>query len=156
MLSDATAVLRDLRSTAPIHIHSPKEPYFPHRTVSLYFYRLGNLVVTFGRGELIVAQGGVQALKQDLITLMLAESGVHKSDGQKRLHPYLTTEQQRVLESIPGADVEMRTIARAAQTITVEFMSRGLALARSTECEWPDSLVTATLDHPRPSSGRPI
>jgi hypothetical protein len=57
------------------------DPYFPAAAVDLFFYFLGNLVVTFGRGELIVAHGGIVAVRSGLIDLMLAERGIRRTGG---------------------------------------------------------------------------
>jgi hypothetical protein len=123
--------------------------YYPADDVTLFFYLLGNLVVTLGRGELVVAHGGVDALREILIRVMLAENGVHKSDGQKRLNPYLTVEQRRVLESLPTPRVSAEEIVRSCRAITTEFVDRARGLAENTGRQFPEALLAATDEHLR-------
>jgi hypothetical protein len=130
-------------------VSEPGEPCFPDDVVDHYFYFLGNLVVTFGRRELVVARGGIQALTDLLVRLMLAERGIRETGGQKRLNPYLSGEQRTVLESIPGAAATRAEITAAVQSITTEFVRRGRALASLTNHPWPDRLQRATVAHLR-------
>jgi hypothetical protein len=61
--------------------------YFPADAVNLYFYLLGNLAVVLGRGEVLLAMNGA-VMRRDigLVPVMLAENGVRKHDGRKRLN----------------------------------------------------------------------
>jgi hypothetical protein len=70
--------------------------------VNLYFYLLGNLAVVLGRGEVLLAMNGA-AMRRDigLVPVMLAENGVRKHDGRKRLNRYPTG--SRSLGARPGA-----------------------------------------------------
>ncbi|HTU04221.1 MAG TPA: hypothetical protein VMG13_01600, partial [Trebonia sp.] len=62
-------------------------PYFPAASVDLYFYLLGNLAVVLGRGEVLLASNGaIMGRDVGLVPVMLAENGVRKSDGAKRLN----------------------------------------------------------------------
>jgi hypothetical protein len=131
----------------PEDITRPGQPYYPDSVVNFFYYLLGNLVVTFGRQELIVAHGGIQALKDRLIELMLAERGIRKRGGQKRLNPFLSADQRRVLEAIPGAAVNEAEITAAIEFIAAEFIRRARNLARSTGSSWPQLLHDATMYH---------
>lgn len=126
---------------------APGAPHFPTATVNLFWYFLGNLPVTVGRGEVIVALGGVQALRDLLVELMLAERGIRRSGGRKRLNPFLSDEQRSILEAIPPADARVPAIVAAIRVITDDFLVRGRRLAESVDAEWPHPLVEATLDH---------
>lgn len=123
------------------------EPYYPADDVTLFLYLLGNLVVTVGRGELLVAHGGVGALRDLLVKLMLAENGVHKTDGQKRLNPHLTTEQRTVLEGLPTPGVRADEIVRACGVIRDELVERARRLADLTGASFPEELLAATDQH---------
>jgi streptomycin adenylyltransferase len=145
-LYDSTGSL--LPETLEVYdITQPGQPYYPDDVVNFFYYLLGNLVVTFGRQELIVAHGGIQALKDRLVELMLAERGIRKRGGQKRLNPFLSDEQRRVLEAIPGAAVNQTEITVAVQVISAEFSHRARRLARSTSSSWPQVLHDATMNH---------
>ena len=125
------------------------EPFYPADDVTLFLYLLGNLAVTLGRGELLVAHGGVGALRDLLIRLMLSESGVRKADGQKRVNPYLTPQQRAVLESLPTPAVRAGEIVAACLVTRDEFVVRARRLAADTGQEFPEVLLAATDEHLR-------
>lgn len=126
----------------------------PDAVVTLFLYLVGNLVVTLGRGELVLAHSGIDALRSQLVRLMLAERGIQKTDGQKRLNPYLDTDQQRFLTSLPAAATTSDDILVACQVITVEFVRRARRLAQATghpfpTHPFPTTLLRATVQHLR-------
>jgi predicted nucleotidyltransferase len=123
------------------------EPYWPATTVNLFFYFLGNLVTVLGRDERIVANQGIGVVREQLVALMLAERGVRRNSGVKRLNPFLSDEQRATLESIPTAGTDPADIIAANQYICREFITRGTALAERTGGEWPTEFVDATLAH---------
>jgi hypothetical protein len=126
---------------------APADPYYPGDDVTLFLYLLGNLVVTIGRGELLVAHGGVGALRDLLVKLMLAENGVHKADGQKRLDPYLTLEQRTALEALPTPGVRVDEIVQACRLVRDELVGRARRLAALTGAPFPEELLAATDQH---------
>ncbi len=122
-------------------------PYYPAEDVTLFLYLLGNLTVTLGRHELVVAHGGVGALRDLLVKVMLAENGVRKGDGQKRLNPHLTSEQRAVLEALPTPAVRAGEILGACRVIRDELVRRARRLAATTGNDFPEELLTATDQH---------
>lgn len=126
---------------------APVGPFYPDDLVRLFLYLVGNLVVTLGRGELIIAHGGVNALRDQLIMLMLAENGIRKTDGNKRLNPYLTEGQRSLLEDLPAVPVAADAITRACRTISVDFVARARRLAETTGEQFPTELLAATDRH---------
>ena len=80
---------------------------------------------------------------------MLAERGVRRTGGAKRLNAYLSDEQRAVLEAIPAAGTDPADIVAANQYICREFIRRGTALAHQTGEPWPTEFVDATLAHLR-------
>jgi hypothetical protein len=131
----------------------PVAPCYPTGDVTLFLYLLGNLAVTIGRGELVVAHAGVGALRDLLAKLMLAENGVHKADGQKRLNPYLSPRQRAVLESLPTPAVRGDEIIAACLVIRDEFVPRARRLAADTSQAFPEALLEATDGHLRRELG---
>jgi hypothetical protein len=127
----------------------PGTPYWPEQAVKLFFYFLGNLVTVLGRDERIVANQGIGAVRDQLIVLMLAERGVRRTGGAKRLNSYLSPEQRATLEAIPAAGTDPADIIAANQYICREFIRRGTALAERTGERWPSEFVDATLAHLR-------
>ncbi|WP_410788850.1 aminoglycoside 6-adenylyltransferase [Kribbella sp. C-35] len=125
----------------------PGEPYWPAATVNLFFYFLGNLVTVLGRNERIVANQGIGVVRDQLIALMLAERGVRRNGGAKRLNAFLSDEQRAALESIPSAGTDPAEIIAANQYICRQFITRGTALAERTGGEWPTEFVEVTLAH---------
>lgn len=127
----------------------PGTPYWPQQTVNLFFYFLGNLVTVLGRDEHIVANQGLGLLRDQLIALMLAERGVRRTSGAKRLNALLSDEQRATLEAIPVAGTNPGDLFAANQYITRDFIRRGTALAKATGEPWPQPFVEATLAHLR-------
>jgi predicted nucleotidyltransferase len=127
----------------------PGEPYWPAPNVNLFFYFLGNLVTVLGRDERIVGNQGVGAIRDQLVALMLAERGVRRTTGLKRLNALLSDEQRVALEAIPKASTDPADIIAANQYICRQFIARGTALAKLTDNPWPTEFVDATLTHLR-------
>ena len=125
----------------------PGTPYWPAGAVNLFFYFLGNLVVVLGRDERVVANQGVGVVRDRLIELMLAERGVRRTGGAKRLNAYLSDEQRRCLEEMPAVGSDPADIVAANQYLCREFIRRGTALAEQTGQPWPQDFVNATLAH---------
>ncbi|WP_427886636.1 nucleotidyltransferase domain-containing protein [Kribbella sp. GL6] len=125
----------------------PAEPYWPAGAVHLFFYFLGNLVTVLGRDERVVANQGVGVVRDQLVTLMLAERGVRRTSGAKRLNALLSDEQRAALEAIPAAGTDPADIVAANQYICRQFITRGTALAELTGNPWPTAFVDATLHH---------
>ncbi len=123
----------------------PGDPYFPADAVNLYLYLLGNLAVVLGRGELLMAANGA-TMRRDvgLVPVMLAENGVRKRDGNKRLNPYLTASQRAFLESLPPLSASRDSVVRFDQLIAADLISRGRALAERTGATWPSEFERAT------------
>ncbi|NYH85116.1 hypothetical protein SAMN05421678_11187 [Actinopolymorpha cephalotaxi] len=144
-LYDSTGDLLPAEQAAP-RPHAG-EPFFPDAAVTLCLYFLGNLVVTFGRNELTVAHSGINAIRDGLVQVMLAERGVRRRGGNKRLNPYLSAEQRTFLESIPAADVSEEGITATIRVLSREFIRRGRALAGRTGATWPEELEDATIAH---------
>ncbi|GAA1576270.1 nucleotidyltransferase domain-containing protein [Kribbella karoonensis] len=125
----------------------PAEPYWPAGAVHLFFYFLGNLVTVLGRDERVVGNQGVGVVRDQLVTLMLAERGVRRTSGAKRLNALLSDEQRATLEAVPAAGSDPADIIAANQYICREFITRGTALAERTGNPWPTAFVDATLKH---------
>ncbi|MGW1343289.1 hypothetical protein ACWCOV_19720 [Kribbella sp. NPDC002412] len=125
----------------------PGTPHWPEQTVNLFFYFLGNLVTVLGRDERIVANQGVGVLRDQLIALMLAERGVRRTSGAKRLNALLSEEQRAVLEAVPAVGTDPADTVDANRYIVRDFIRRGCALAEQTGERWPEEFVQATLAH---------
>ncbi len=148
ILHDPGGLLEDRRDVVPAG-----KPWYPAGDVTLFLYFLGNLVVTLGRDELVLAHGGVGALRDLLVRLMLAENGVHKTDGQKRLNPYLTDDQRSELASLPTAALRADDVILACQAIRDAFVARARRLAEAVGEDFPEGLFVATDEHLRRELG---
>ncbi|MDX6265080.1 MAG: hypothetical protein QOH84_6768 [Kribbellaceae bacterium] len=131
----------------------PGTPYWPDRAVKLFFYFLGNLVTVLGRDERVVANQGFGVTRDQLIALMLAERGVRRTGGAKRLNALLSPEQRLCLENVPPAGYKPADLISANQYLCREFIRRGRALADLTGTPWPHAFVDATLAHLRERLG---
>jgi predicted nucleotidyltransferase len=123
------------------------DPYVPHDQIRLYLYFMGVTVTVIRRGEWVALSEGAAGFRDSLlIPLMLAENGVRKTDGAKRLNRYLTAEQIAALQALPpvGSDPEQLTQAHAA--IAREYLTRARRLTASLGEPWPADLEKASLD----------
>jgi hypothetical protein len=145
----------ELLPAAPAPVAGPAgDPYFPAAAVDLYLYFLGNLAVVLGRGEVLLAMNGA-VIRRDtgLIPVMLAENGVRKQDGNKRLNRYLTAGQLAFLESLPPLTASRDSVIRFDQLVAADLITRGRALADRTGARWPADYEQATTAYLRRSLG---
>jgi predicted nucleotidyltransferase len=123
------------------------DPYFPADQARLYLYFMGVTVTVVHRGEwLALAQGAAGFRDSLLIPLMLAENGVRKTDGAKRLNRYLTAEQIAALQAIPPIGSDPGQLVEAHAAIAREYLIRGRRLAAACGDSWPTALEHASLD----------
>jgi predicted nucleotidyltransferase len=121
-------------------------PYLHLDQVRLYLYFLGVTITVIHRQEwLALAQGAAGFRDNLLIPLMLAENGVRKSDGAKRLNRYLTEEQIAALQGIPAIGADPERLVEAHTAIAREYLTRARRLAAATGEEWPDALEAASV-----------
>jgi predicted nucleotidyltransferase len=122
------------------------EPYFPRDQIKLYLYFMGVTVTVIHRREwLALAQGAAGFRDSLLIPLMLAENGVRKIDGAKRLNRYLTAEQIAALQAIPPIGSDPEQLINAHTVIAREYLTRGRRLAAELDETWPTALEQASL-----------
>ncbi len=99
VLLDPHGLVREIPASAEQMVG---EPCVPHDQIQLYLYFMGVTVTVIHRREwLALAQGAAGFRDSLLIPLMLAENGVRKTDGAKRLNHYLTAEQIAALQALP-------------------------------------------------------
>jgi hypothetical protein len=133
------------------------EQYFPAGAVEFYFYLLGNLAVVLGRGELTLAtNGAIMRRDTGLVPIMLAENGIQKTDGNKRLNPYLTTEQRAFLDALPPLSADRDAVIAFDRLVASEVIRRGRALAAGTGERWPAEFQEATLAYLRRELGMEV
>lgn len=146
-LTDPSGVLPPVE---PVVDHGA--PFFPAEAVDLYFYLLGNLAVVLGRGELSLASNGaINRRDVGLVPLMLGANGVRKTDGQKRLYPYLTPDQIAFLEGLAPVSSTRSSVIAFDQAVAAEVSRIGRPLADQTGAQWPHEFVEATLAYLRRS-----
>ena len=144
VLFDPRGLLRDIPGSAEQMVG---EPYFPDDQIRLYLYFMGVTVTVIHRGEwLALAQGAAGFRDSLLIPLMLAENGVRKTDGAKRLNRYLTAEQIAALHGIPPVGSDPEQLIGAHTAIAREYLARARRLAALLDEPWPTALERASLD----------
>lgn len=144
VLLDPLGLVRDIPASAEQMVG---EPYVPHDQIQLYLYFMGVTVTVIHRREwFALAQGAAGFRDSLLIPLMLAENGVSKTDGAKRLNRYLTAEQIKALHAIPpiGADPEQLISAHTA--IAREYLARARRLVAALDEPWPTAFEQASID----------
>ncbi|NHA68405.1 nucleotidyltransferase domain-containing protein [Phycicoccus flavus] len=122
------------------------EPTFPDDDVRLFFYVLGASVAAVRREETQPLAHGAAAMRdQLLVRIMLAENGVRKSDGARRMRRYLTDEQVDALCALPPVGVDPTARPDVLAAVAREYLVRARRLAVRTGAEWPHALEAATL-----------
>ena len=143
-LFDKTGVLLPTQAV-PAPAVAP-EPYFPVDAVDWFFYMFGNLVTVVGRDEPVWAMNGVITLRDTrLVPLFFAERGIARVGGNKRLSPFLSTEQQELLRNLPPLAPTIDSVIEAEAAIARIFIPRGRRLAAATGAAWPAELERATV-----------
>lgn len=144
VLLDPHGLVRDIPASAEQMV---ADPYLPLDQVRLYLYFMGVTVTVIRRREwLALAQGAAGFRDSLLIPLMLAENGVRKSDGAKRLNRYLTAEQIAALQAIPPVGSDPDQLIEAHTAVAREYLTRGRRLAETLGEPWPTELERASLD----------
>ncbi|MGH3471324.1 MAG: hypothetical protein ACRDPG_04660 [Nocardioidaceae bacterium] len=144
VLLDPKGLVREIPASAEQMVG---EPYLPHDQIRLYLYFMGVTVTVIHRGEwLVLGQGAAGFRDSLLIPLMLAENGVRKTDGAKRLNRYLTAEQIAALRALPPIGSDPGQLIDAHTAIAREYLTRGRRLAATLDEPWPRALEQASLD----------
>jgi predicted nucleotidyltransferase len=144
VLLDPNARVRRIPASAEQMIG---EPYVPGNQIQLYLYFMGVTVTVIHRAEWIaLAQGAAGFRDSLLIPLMLAENGVRKTDGAKRLNRYLTAEQIAALQAIPPIGSEPEQLIMAHAAIAREYLARARRLVALLGEPWPAALERASLE----------
>jgi len=114
------------------------------------FFRVVTLApVGIGREEYVVALTGIELLRKMTIDLMLEENGVgpRQRGGALRLNPFLTSEQIKLLQSLPAVAAERDSLIRCQKAIANIFIPRARDLAARLGMEWPAALEEASRAH---------
>jgi Nucleotidyltransferase domain len=144
VLFDDGGVVRDVPALADEMVG---RPYVPEDQVRLFLYFMGVTVTVIRREEwLALAQGAAAFRDTLLIPLMLAENGIRKTDGAKRLNRYLSAEQITALRAIPPIGSDPGQLIEAHTAIAREYVTRGRRLASVLGEPWPGALEQASLD----------
>jgi len=123
------------------------DPYLPLDQVKLFLYFLGVTVTVIKREEWVACRQGTALMRDTLlIPLMLAENGVRKTDGAKRLNRYLTTDQIEALDVISPASSAPDDLITSHAAIAREYLTRGRRLAHRVGEAWPEQLEQATVE----------
>ena len=144
VLLDPQGLLRDIPTSAEEMVG---EPYLPDGQIQLFIYFMGVTVTVIHREEwLALAQGAAGFRDSLLIPLMLAENGVRKTDGAKRLNRYLTPEQIGAIEAIPAVGSDPEQLIKAHAAIAQEYLTRARRLVTLLGEPWPEEFEQASLD----------
>lgn len=138
----------ELLARRPAAVEPPGPPYFPERVVDFFFYIFGNMVTVVARDEPALLGNGVITLRDTCLTpLLCAERGVRRSGGAKRVRPFLSPDQYRLLCSLPPIDGTLDSCIEANLALARIFIPRGRALAAKVGARWPEDLERATVGH---------
>jgi hypothetical protein len=82
---------------------------------------------------------------------MLGANGIRKTDGQKRLYPYLTASQIAFLHGLPPVSSTRSSVIAFDSAVAAEVIRIGERLAAQTGARWPADFIDATLAYLRRS-----
>jgi hypothetical protein len=105
---------------------------------------LGLLPVVVGREEYLVAGEGAWLLRRMLIDLMILANGPDRRGGVKRLNPFLTAEQRRVLESLPPIAPTRQSAIEGSLACAAAYLPLARRLAAEHGGPYPEALEAAT------------
>jgi hypothetical protein len=143
-LVDRVGILGELPPAPPVQV----EPWFPRASVDWFFYMLGNIVTVVGRDDAALAMLGVLTVRDTcLVPLFLAERGIKRRGGVKRLNYWLSGEQRQTLESLPPLVATVDSVVDAQLHLARIFIPRARALADRLGEAWPAELEQATVRH---------
>ena len=130
------------------------QPYSPTvasvRPLAQEFMRvLGLLSVVVGRGEYVIALGGIEHLRRLTVDLMLEDNAVPPAErgGALRRNPLLTREQRSALTALPPISADRDSILEGHRALASIFLPRAKSLAERIGMEWPHDLEAATRAH---------
>ena len=133
------------------------EPFFPEAAVDMFLYMLGNMVSVIGRNEVVPGSNGVIMVRDiALVGLLLAEQGLTSTREAfgplpfpftKRLWPYLSEEQNELLESLPPVEASIDSIIDGYIALAQAFLPRAKILAAATGATWPADYEKASVDY---------
>jgi hypothetical protein len=142
VLLDRDHLLREVPATGV----GRGEPYYPADQVRQFLYFMGNAVTVLHRGELLALSQGTAVMRdQLLVPLLLAENGIRKQDGAKRLNRYLTSEQLEFLAGLPPISLDASELRAAQRAIAAGYLRRARRLASRCHALWPQELEQAAL-----------
>jgi predicted nucleotidyltransferase len=124
------------------------------RLVCEFFRVLGLAVVAVQREEWLLAQSGVNMMKQLTIDLLLEGSAINlRRGGALRLNAFLSRDQRLALEALPVPSADRPGIIAANMAVARMFVPLARELAARIAADWPTAFEAATRRHLREHLG---
>jgi hypothetical protein len=138
----------------PLGLHSDLQTYPQTRDADLdrvqfviqdFIRVLGLLYVCIGRREYYTIIMGVGLLRDNLMALMMEETGQRDTGGILHLSKVLSSEDMGIINDLPFPGHDRDELIAANIGIARVFMPRAKALAKRLDIEWPTAFEAATL-----------
>ena len=134
-------------SLPPSLPHKPVDPAHLAVLVEETLRILGLTPVAVGRGEYANMVTGVGLLRQQLISLMIAETEPPLPPGALHLKRILPQQDIEILEALPAVVATPESAIAATLIYAQLFLPRAKALADKIGTPWPSALEAATRAH---------
>ncbi len=135
--------------------HGAASPEAVVQLVCEFFRVLGLAVVAVQREEWLLAQSGINMMKQLTIDLLLEGSGMSRAQrgGALHLNALLPRDQRLALEALPVPSADRSGIIAANVAVARLFVPLARKLAARIAAEWPTAFEVATRRHLREQLG---
>jgi predicted nucleotidyltransferase len=144
-LFDRLNVVETLRATAEHRRNLSAEGLLD--IVNEFIRVLGLSVVVNGRDDLIVAQTGMNLLRDMLIRIMTLENAPQPQRGALSLRRSLTPDQYEALLKLPPLEATWSSNFARTVAVAEQFFPRARALAKELGAAWPEEFERVTLAH---------
>lgn len=132
---------------AELPVQSPPTPSSPARftyEIEEFIRILGLLHLVVGREEYLNGVLGLFHLRNLLVELLIAETGVPDRGGVLHLNRLITTDQQAVLRGLPPPVPEKEALIAAHQSYANVYLPRARVRAAKLGLPWPEAFEAAT------------
>lgn len=115
------------------------------RDVTRFLRSVGLIVRDLHRGDLRLGCFATEFLVEELISLMYRQRGIQRG-AQKGTYAHLPQSDVDVLQQLPVAEPDPKSIVRAHLAVADEYLKRARQLTEAWGAEWPSEMVTGTQD----------
>ncbi|WP_227284363.1 nucleotidyltransferase domain-containing protein [Boseongicola sp. H5] len=141
VLFDHDGLYPTLPEVTPRPVPDPKQMRYQ---IEEFIRILGLLPLAVGRQEYLNGVLGVFHLRNKLVDLMIAETGIRHRGGLLHLNRLITEEQKQALTSLPAPEATQDRMVAAHLAYAAAYLLRARRLARTWGVDWPERFEEVT------------